>query len=84
MPMPALGLFSVENPMNKAMEGYGQAANTFGSMTKSQKQTTTPPDKTLGGGLMSAGGMATTGFIMGGPTGAAIGAGVGALAYFLS
>jgi len=87
--MPALGLFSVEDPSKKAAQYYSAASGTYGAMDKEEK--IKKPDKTAGGGLMAAGGGALTGAMVGaqigsvgGPYGAAIGAGVGALAYFLS
>lgn len=89
MPMPALGLFSVEDPSKKAAQYYSAASGTYGAMDKEEK--IEKPGKTAGGGLMAAGGGALTGAMVGaqkgsvvGPYGAAIGAGIGALAYFLS
>jgi hypothetical protein len=108
MPMPALGLFSVEDPSKKAAQYYSAASGTYGAMDKEEK--IEKPDKTIGGGLMSGGGGAVSGAMIGsmfgggaaagggaagaaaagaaatswaGP-GALIGAGIGALAYFLS
>jgi hypothetical protein len=88
--MPTPSLYQVENPMDKVLQGYGQAANTFASMDKQQKQTTTPPDKTFGAGLMTAGGGALAGSqiasmaMMSTGWGAGIGAGIGAMAYLFS
>ena len=96
MAMPSMGLFSIEDPSKKAMQGLGQAADTFAAMDKKGPEA---PDKTVGGGLMSAAGMGVAGAEAGaamteagffstsaaaGPWGLAIGAGVGALSYFLS
>lgn len=89
MAMPSLGLFSVSNPADKAMQGLGQAANTYAAMDKERKS----PGKTVGGGLMSAAGMGVaggeaemmlTGAATAGPWGLAGGATLGALSYFLS
>lgn len=89
MPMPSLGLYSVENPMGKAMQGLGQAANTFAAMDKERPET--KPKKTAGGGLMNVAGGAMAGAQLGSIVpgigtgmGAAGGAVIGALAYFLS
>lgn len=90
MAMPSMGLFSIEDPSKKAMHGLGQAANTYAAMDKKGPEA---PKKTIGGGLMSAAGMGVAGAkaatlisksAVAGPWGLAIGAGVGALAYFLS
>lgn len=90
MAMPSMGLFSIEDPSKKAMQGLGQAADTFAAMDKKGPEA---PQKTVGGGLMSAAGMGLAGAKVAtlisksaaaGPLGLAIGAGVGALAYFLS
>ena len=90
MAMPSMGLFSIEDPSKKAMQGRGQAANTYAAMDKKGPEA---PQKTVGGGLMSAAGMGLAGAKVAmlisksaaaGPLGLAIGAGVGALAYFLS
>lgn len=87
MAMPSMGLFSIEDPSKKAMQGLGQAANTYAAMDKKGPEA---PKKTIGGGLMSAAGMGLAGaeaaklISASGPWGFAIGAGVGALAYFLS
>lgn len=96
MAMPSMGLFSIEDPSKKAMHGLGQAADTYAAMDKKGPEA---PKKTVGGGLMSAAGMGVAGMEAGvaateagifsasaaaGPWGLAIGAGVGALAYFLS
>ncbi|HPQ03517.1 MAG TPA: hypothetical protein PK183_09535 [Bacillota bacterium] len=90
MAMPSMGLFSIEDPSKKAMQGLGQAANTYAAMDKKGPEA---PKKTVGGGLMSAAGMGLAGAeaaklistsAAAGPWGLAIGAGVGALAYFLS
>jgi len=90
MAMPSMGLFSIEDPSKKAMHGLGQAANTYAAMDKKGPEA---PKKTVGGGLMSAAGMGLAGAeaaklistsAAAGPLGLAIGAGVGALAYFLS
>jgi len=92
--MPALGLFSVEDPSKKAAQYYPAASGTYGAMDKEEK--IKKPDKTAGGGLMAAGGGALTGAMVGsmikgatagstmGLPGMVIGAGIGALAYFLS
>ncbi len=90
MAMPSMGLFSIEDPSKKAMQGLGHAADTYAAMDKKGPEA---PKKTIGGGLMSAAGMGLAGAeaaklisksAAAGPWGLAIGAGVGALAYFLS
>lgn len=86
MALPSLGLFSVSDPSQKAMQGLGQAANTYAAMDKERKA----PGKTVGGGLMSAAGGAVAGaeiaktLSLTGPQGMALGAGAMALSYFLS
>jgi hypothetical protein len=91
MPTPSLGLFQVDNPLDKAFGGMSQAANTFASMEKRPYK----PPLTVGGGMMSAVGGASAGASIGaqigsagGPIGALGGAGIGAalggLAYYLS
>ncbi|PLX71824.1 MAG: hypothetical protein C0602_00185 [Denitrovibrio sp.] len=84
-------LNQVENPFSKASATMQGAGGTAGNMMRAEKTTTTPPGKTIGGGIMSAAGMGMSGAMIGaqigsvgGPMGAAIGAGVGTLAYFLS
>ena len=92
--MAGMGLFSVDNPLDKVSQLYGQASNSYGSMTRKDGQTTTttPPDKTVGGligstagmGLAGAAAAGASGGAVGGPMGMAIGAGLGALSYFFS
>lgn len=90
------GLYQVKNPMETAMQGMAQAAGTYGSMSKNQKTETKEAAKTIGGGMMAAGGGAAAGASIGssiaggassgsvgGYWGAAIGAVVGGLAYLL-
>lgn len=81
-----MALYQVENPYNKATSAMQGAAGSYANM---QQKPYTPP-KTVGGGIMSAGmgamggaGLAST-LAMSTPHGAAIGAGVGLLGYFLS
>lgn len=86
--MAGLGLFPVEDTSSKAMQGMGQAAQSYGAM---QKQTYIPP-KTAGGGLAATAGYAvsgaSTGALIAGPYGAAVGgvagAAVGLSSYLLS
>jgi hypothetical protein len=90
-----MGLFSVDNPLDKVSQLYGQASNSYGAMTRKDGQTTTttPPDKTVGGLIGSTAGMGLAGAMaagsIGGTTitpgvGTLIGAGLGALSYFFS
>jgi len=133
--MPSLGLFQIQDPSQKAMQGLSQASQTYAAM---DKKTPKAPGKTVGGAIMNAagGGLAgveagkalapmfatsaaapavatgtaaatagagataagagaaagagstiaagTTAGSMAGPYGMLIGAGIGALAYFLS
>lgn len=78
------GLYPVEDVSSKALQGMGQAGQTYASMGQNRKQTTTPPDPSIGGALGSAAGMGMAGFAMGGPVGAGIGAAVGAASYLLA
>lgn len=79
-----LGLYPVEDTAARALQGVGQAGNTYGKMMKKQETTTTPPGPTAGGAIMSAAGMGMAGFTLGGPIGAGVGALVGAAGYLLS
>jgi len=93
--MPGL-TYPVENPMNRAMSMSGQATGITAGMDK--RQTLVPPDKTVGGGMMSGMGGAASGASVGAmvakgtATGASTGGGYGAIiggvlglaAYFLS
>ena len=66
------------------------AMQAYGNRDRKRKTKVDAPDKTAGGGLMAAAGMGVAGSTVaagtavGGPAGAAIGAGVGMLAYYLS
>jgi len=75
-----MGLFSVEDPSQKAAQYYSAASGTYGAMDKEQK--IKKPDKTVGGGLMSAGGGAVSGALVGSMFGggAAAGGAAGAAA----
>lgn len=90
MAMQRLGLYSVSDPSDKVLRGYGQAAQSYASMDK--VRTTEEPRKTVGGGLAAASGMALAGaeagsMVLPGPgtaIGAVIGTAVGGLSYYLS
>ena len=79
----------MESPYDKATKVMSDSAATSAQMTK---KTETDTEKTVGGGLMTAGGGAAagaaagsaTGATYGGYWGAAIGAVVGLLGYYLS
>lgn len=45
-----LGLYKVDNPYNAAADTMAQASNSYGAMQKAQPG---PPEKTVGGGIMS-------------------------------
>ena len=84
-------LYDVENPYNKATEGYAQASGTLRGITSGSKSVTTGPGPSIGGGIQSGMGGAAAGAMVGaeigsvgGPWGAAIGFGLGAMSYFLS
>lgn len=99
-------VFNVQNPLEYAAGGYGRAAQAYsaairGKNTEAQIAAAyAPQEKSIGGGIMAAGGGAATAAGMasalnsagaatmaatvGGPVGLGIAAGVGALAYFLS
>jgi hypothetical protein len=75
----------------------GLATQQYAAQRPKEETMIEPPGKTVGGGLMSAGGMGMAGYSVGsamaaggtagssaGPYGAAIGAVVGLLAYYLS
>ncbi len=94
--MAGLGLptYNTPNQLGRAKSFYGQASGSYGAMQKKRPQR----EKSVGGGIMAAGGGAATGamvgaelgsslslgFASGGPAGAFIGTGVGALGYALS
>jgi len=92
------GMYRIQNPMDTAMRGMAQAAGTYGGMSKNTKVEHEAAAKTVGGGIMAAGGAASAGYsigsaigsgvssgaTVGGYWGAAIGAVVGGLAYLLS
>lgn len=75
--------------MGQAQQALGGAGSLY---SRQQRPPADAPDKTAGGALGAAAGMGLAGYTaaaaskgaMGGPTGAAIGAGVGFLAYLLS
>jgi hypothetical protein len=83
---------AIPNPMGNATSAMSAAGNTTANMMREQKTETTAPGKTIGGAIGSATGMGMAGYMMagaskgsmGGVTGLAIGAGLGALSYFLS
>ncbi len=85
-------MYTVENPIGKAMNGMSQAGSTYGGMMK-DIEPPGKPDPTAGGAAMSGMGGAAAGAQIGtmvstgaaaGPYGAAIGAAVGIGSYFLS
>jgi hypothetical protein len=86
------GMYQVKNPMETAMQGMANAANSYSKMDKGGK-TETEVAKTAGGAIASgAGGAAagasigssiTQGASVGGWWGAGIGAAVGILGYLL-
>ena len=45
------GLYRVENPFNKVMQGMGQASGSLAAMTKEQKTKYQPPPKSIGGAI---------------------------------
>lgn len=51
--MPSLGLFQIQDPSQKAMQGLSQASQTYASM---DKKTPKAPGKTVGGAIMNAAG----------------------------
>lgn len=53
MPMPSLGLFQIQDPSQKAMQGLSQASQTYAAM---DKKTPKAPGKTVGGAIMNAAG----------------------------
>jgi len=59
------GMYKVNNPMETAMMGMGNASKTYASMTKKTKTETKPPKKTAGGAIQNAGGAALVGWQMG-------------------
>jgi hypothetical protein len=69
------GLFPIENPMARAMQGLGAAGGTLSQMQKSGNRTTVTktdaPPKTAGGGL----GSAASGMAMASTVGSALTAG---------
>jgi hypothetical protein len=87
------GLYKIESPYDKATKVMSDSAATSAQMTK---KTETENEKTVGGGLLTAGGGAAAGAAAGsamagakagsagGYWGAAIGAVVGLLGYYLS
>jgi len=93
-----IGRAGLPDYRQKAMQGMSQAASTAGMMTPEIDQKT--PGPSIGGGVMAgaggalvagqmgsaltAGGAAKAGAAVGGPWGLAVGAGIGALAHFLS
>jgi len=81
--MPA-ALYDIKDPRDRAAQHMQSA---IGSYARQTQDVGGPPGKTAGGAIMNAGGGAMAGASMGsaaGPYGAAIGAVVGAAAYFLS
>lgn len=67
-------MYQVQNPINTAISGMGQAANTFGAMTKAGPQR---PGPTAGGAVMSGVGGAVTASALGSAMGGAAGGAVG-------
>lgn len=100
--MSGMGLYNVPDYSQKAQSYLDSAGSIYSRMDKEkksvQKTETEDRDKTVGGGVMSAGSGAAAGASIGssvmagtkmgasagGLWGAAIGAGVGALGYMLS
>lgn len=74
-----LGLYNVENPMKKAMEGQSGAMNKLSNMQQ-QTSTTTTAQKGIGDRVAGAGSMAASGMAVGGVPGAVIG---GVLGFFM-
>ncbi|MBI9113166.1 hypothetical protein [Maridesulfovibrio ferrireducens] len=79
-----LGLYPIEDVSSKALQGVGQAAQSYGAMGQARSQTTTSPGPTAGGAIGAAAGMGMAGFAVGGPIGGAAGAAIGAAAYLFS
>ncbi len=88
------GMYGVQNPMERTMQMYGQAAGTYGSMSKRTETKHEEAAKTVGGGIaagaggaaggaMAAGAMGAKMGSAGGDWGVGIGAVVGLLAYYL-
>jgi len=74
-----LGLYNVENPMKKAMEGQSGALQNLSKMQQ-QTTTTTSAQKGIGDRLAGAGSMAASGMAVGGVPGAVVG---GVLGFFM-
>lgn len=77
-------LYDVKNPLDRANSITGSAMQGYSALAGMQ-----PPEKTVGGGIMSGMGGAASGAMigtaLGGPgLGTAIGGGLGVLSYILS
>ena len=68
-------MYQIQNPINSAMSGMGQAAGTLGSMTKDVG--IEKPKPTAGGAIMGGVGGAITASALGGAMGGAAGGAVG-------
>lgn len=90
MAQGALGMYQVQNPLNRATQMLNSSAQTTSAMTK--KTEVEPPEKTVGGGASAAAGGAMAGASYGALEGSkvqpgwgtVIGAVAGGLLYALS
>lgn len=83
----ARGLYMAPRPERRDFFGSAQqslqgAGGLYSRMDKEQK--IIKPDKTAGGAIQSAAGAGVTGYMLGGPPGAGIGAAIGLASYYLS
>jgi hypothetical protein len=77
-------LHDVESMRDRASEMFGRAGQTAANMQAGGRTETREAGHSIGGGISSAMAGAGTGFMIGGPYGAAAGAVLGTAAYFLS